>query len=73
MRPVLQSLGIEHFAIQELDQVEFVVSGMVKQAFATQSAGRDDPVSAPDQARRVRGGNTQCRTSNPTSIATPPS
>ncbi|QJP14764.1 decarboxylase [Starkeya sp. ORNL1] len=37
MRPVLQSLGIEHFAIQEMDQVEFVVSGMVKQAFATQA------------------------------------
>jgi sulfopyruvate decarboxylase alpha subunit len=37
MRPVLQSLGIEHFAIQEMDQIEFVVSGMVKQAFATQA------------------------------------
>ena len=37
MRPVLQSLGIEHFAIQEMDQVEFIVGGMVKQAFATQA------------------------------------
>jgi len=37
MRPVLQSLGIEHFAIQELNQVEFVVNGMVNQAFATQA------------------------------------
>lgn len=37
MRPVLQSLGVEHFAIQERDQVEFVVGGMVRQAFATQA------------------------------------
>ena len=37
MRPVLQSLGIEHFAIQEMAQVAFVVDGMVKQAFATQA------------------------------------
>lgn len=37
MRPVLQSLGIEHFAIQEKAQVEFVVDGMVRQAFATQA------------------------------------
>ncbi|EKF40747.1 putative decarboxylase [Nitratireductor indicus C115] len=37
MRPVLQSLGIEHFAIQDKSQVEFVVEGMIKQAFATQA------------------------------------
>lgn len=37
MRPVLECLGIEHFAIQELAQVEFVVNGMIKQAFATQA------------------------------------
>jgi sulfopyruvate decarboxylase alpha subunit len=37
MRPVLQCLGIEHFAIQEMAQVEFVVNGMIKQAFSTQS------------------------------------
>ncbi|MCS0497249.1 thiamine pyrophosphate-binding protein [Ancylobacter sp. MQZ15Z-1] len=37
MRPVLQSLGIEHFAIQERAHVEFVVDGMVRQAFATQA------------------------------------
>jgi sulfopyruvate decarboxylase alpha subunit len=36
MRPVLQSLGIEHFAIQELAHVEFVVDRMIKQAFSTQ-------------------------------------
>ena len=28
MRPVLTSLGMEHFAIQDHDQVEFVVDGM---------------------------------------------
>lgn len=37
MRPVLQSLGIEHFVIQDRAQVEFVVEGMVQQAFKTQS------------------------------------
>lgn len=37
MRPVLESLGIEHFAIQERDQVEFVVNGMIQQAFMTQA------------------------------------
>ena len=37
MRPVLECLGIEHFAIQDLSQVEFVVNGMIKQAFATQA------------------------------------
>jgi len=37
MRPVLQSVGVEHFAIQQLDQVEFVVDGMIKQAFSTQA------------------------------------
>jgi sulfopyruvate decarboxylase alpha subunit len=37
MRPVLQTLGIEHFAIERLDDVEFVVSNMAKQAYATQA------------------------------------
>lgn len=37
MRPVLQSLGIEHFAIQEPEHVEFVVDRMIKQAFMTQA------------------------------------
>lgn len=36
MRPLLESLGLEHFAIQRLDDVEFVVDKMIKQAFATQ-------------------------------------
>lgn len=36
MRPVLESLNIEHFAIQRLEDVEFVVDKMIKQAFATQ-------------------------------------
>ena len=38
MRPVLQSLGIEHFAIERLDDVEFVVDSMIRQAFTTQAA-----------------------------------
>lgn len=37
MRPVLQSLGIEHFAIQDRSQVEFVTDQMIKQAFSTQA------------------------------------
>ncbi len=37
MRPVLETLGIEHFAIERLDDVEFVVDAMIKQAYATQA------------------------------------
>lgn len=37
MRPVLETLGIEHFAIERLDDVEFVVDKMIKQAFSTQA------------------------------------
>ena len=37
MRPVLQSLGIEHFAIERLDDVEFVCDSMIRQAYATQA------------------------------------
>ena len=37
MRPVLQTLGIEHFAIERLDDVEFVVDSMIRQAYATQA------------------------------------
>lgn len=37
MRPVLETLGIEHFAIQRLEDVEFVVGRMIQQAFATQA------------------------------------
>ena len=37
MRPVLQTLGIEHFGIERLDDVEFVVDNMIKQAFSTQA------------------------------------
>ncbi len=37
MRPVLQSLGIEHFAIERLDDVEAVADGMIRQAYATQA------------------------------------
>ena len=37
MRPVLQTLGIEHFAIEREADVEFVVDSMAKQAYATQA------------------------------------
>ena len=37
MRPVLQALGIEHYAITRLEDVEFIVDRMIKQAFATQA------------------------------------
>jgi len=37
MRPVLQTLGIEHFAIERLEDVEFVVGNMARQAYATQA------------------------------------
>ena len=37
MRPVLQSLGIEHFAIERNEDVEFVVDSMARQAYATQA------------------------------------
>ena len=37
MRPVLESLGIEHYAITRLDEVEFVVDRMIKQAYATRA------------------------------------
>jgi sulfopyruvate decarboxylase alpha subunit len=37
MRPVLQTLGIENFTIERLQDVEFVVDGMAKQAYATQA------------------------------------
>ena len=36
MRPVLESLGIEHYALTRLDDVEFMVDAMIKQAFMTQ-------------------------------------
>jgi len=37
MRPVLQTLGIEHFGIERLEDVEFVVDAMIRQAYATQA------------------------------------
>jgi sulfopyruvate decarboxylase alpha subunit len=37
MRPVLQTLGIEHFAIERLEDVEFVADRMIKQAYSTQA------------------------------------
>ena len=37
MRPVLNTLGIENYAIERLNDVEFIVDNMIKQAFATQA------------------------------------
>ncbi|HYG55492.1 MAG TPA: thiamine pyrophosphate-binding protein [Burkholderiales bacterium] len=37
MRPVLQTLGIEHFAIERLEDVGFVVDAMIRQAYSTQA------------------------------------
>ncbi|MDB5882071.1 MAG: hypothetical protein JWP43_1949 [Ramlibacter sp.] len=37
MRPILDSMGIEQFGIERLDDVEFVVDRMIQQAFATQA------------------------------------
>jgi sulfopyruvate decarboxylase alpha subunit len=38
MRPVLDTLNVEHFSIERPDDVEFVADRMIKQAFATQAA-----------------------------------
>lgn len=35
MRPILDSMGIEHFGIERLGDVEFVVDRMIQQAFST--------------------------------------
>jgi sulfopyruvate decarboxylase alpha subunit len=37
MRPVLQSLGIEHHTIARLDELEFILDRSIKQAIATQA------------------------------------
>jgi sulfopyruvate decarboxylase TPP-binding subunit len=37
MRPILETLNIEHFAIERQDDVEFVVDRMIKQAYSTQA------------------------------------
>jgi sulfopyruvate decarboxylase alpha subunit len=37
MRPVLETLGIEHFAVERLEDLEFVADSMVRQAYATQA------------------------------------
>jgi hypothetical protein len=38
MRPVLDSLAMEHHTITQLDTLEFVVDRSIKQAVATQAA-----------------------------------
>ena len=37
IRPVLETLGIEHFAIERSDDVEFVTDSMIRQAYSTQA------------------------------------
>jgi sulfopyruvate decarboxylase alpha subunit len=37
MRPVLESLGIEHHAMTRLDEAHFIVDRAIKQAFKTQA------------------------------------
>ena len=37
MRPVLQSLGIEHHTITRMDELEFILDRSIKQALATQA------------------------------------
>ena len=37
MRPVLQTLGIEHFGIERLEDLEFVAGSMIRQAYLTQA------------------------------------
>lgn len=38
MRPVLNTLNIEHFSIERQEDVEFVTDRMIRQAFTTQAA-----------------------------------
>ncbi len=38
MRPILDSMNIENHAIERLDDVEFIVERMIRQAYATQAA-----------------------------------
>jgi len=37
MRPVLQSLGIEHHTVTRIDELEFILDRSIKQAIATQA------------------------------------
>ena len=37
MRPILNTLNIEHFGLERPEDVEFVVDRMIKQAYATQA------------------------------------
>jgi len=38
LRPILRSLNIEHHVIERLEDVEFIVDRMIRQAYATQAA-----------------------------------
>ncbi|SLN57096.1 thiamine pyrophosphate-binding protein [Roseisalinus antarcticus] len=57
MRPVLQSIGIEHHTIEEHDHVPFVVDSMIRQAFATRSPAAI--ILSPLLTKRPRAGAAQ--------------
>jgi sulfopyruvate decarboxylase alpha subunit len=54
LRPILETLGIEHHAILRDEDVEFVVDRMIRQAYATQAAGAI--ILSPFLTSRARGG-----------------
>ena len=54
MRPVLDSLAIEHHTFTRLDELEFIVDRTIKQAVATQAPVRADPVAAAHRRKGVR-------------------
>ncbi len=60
MRPVLQTLGIEHHAIERQEDVEFVCDRMIRQAFSTQAAAAmilSPLLTGRDAARAATGAN----------------
>ena len=54
MRPVLESLAVEHHTITRHDELEFIVDRSVKQSVATQAAVALDPVAAAHRRQSVR-------------------
>lgn len=53
MRPILNSLNIENYAIERQDDVEFICDRMIKQAYATQAAAA--MILSPLLTSRVNG------------------
>ena len=54
MRPVLDSLAMEHHTATRLDEFEFIVDRSIKQADHHASAGGADPVAASDRRQGIR-------------------